>query len=161
MTVEVRPTSRACLATRSALAALGLLLLPCSCISASYVRATSGSPLDETAVGSIEPNVATLGDCLTALGAPELVWQSDGSKIKLAYAWTDTVDWGLSVSWSLQQFASVQLSLDSVDFESESIVFEFGHDLRLEQISRGYLWELAPSAQATSAGQRLVNNTPR
>lgn len=144
---------------RCTIAALGVL--SSGCINFQYARDRTGAPVDPAAVETIAPGSASLGECLRALGAPDWVWPSDEGQINLAYAWTDSHDWGVSVSWSLERFVSIKTSFDSVDFESKSVVLAFDPNLQLTHVSQGFLYDIAPSAQASTAAGRLIRNTPR
>lgn len=148
-------------ALRTAVACVAVGCLLPACISFNYVRSQVGEPVPDAAVAPLKPQSATLAACLAQLGAPDLVWPTDDGMVNLAYAWTDTLNWGLAASWSVVRFAPVRVDFDSVDTEVKSVVLAFDADLRLHHISRGYLWDLAPSAQQSSAAGRLMRNTPR
>ncbi|MCA8941698.1 MAG: hypothetical protein KDB80_03990, partial [Planctomycetes bacterium] len=81
--------------------------------------------------------------------------------INLAYAWTDASDWGISINWTLTRFVSLRTSFDNADFEAESVVLAFDESLALHHISRGFLFDLVPSAQESTAAGRMVQRSPR
>ncbi len=145
---------------RSLLSCLLLLALT-SCLSMNFVRTRFGEPVADASIAKMESGPQDLTSCLAELGAPELVWTSEDGNMRMAYAWSDVFDWGFSVTFSFNQFVQISGALDSVDHRVHSVVLAFDEDLQLVDISRGYLWDLAPSAQASNPAFRLLNNTPR
>jgi hypothetical protein len=122
------------------LAIIALLLLG-SCISANYVRFSTGEPVGDEELEGLRPGNSDLGACLAQLGAPHLVWQASDKSIAMAYAWLDQGDWGVGLSYSLEQFVSVRLSYDSSAILTEAAVLIFDQNLQLIAVKRGLLSE--------------------
>lgn len=139
-----------------------LALAACtSCISFNYNHRSIGEPFDEDALECVVAGTCDLATCLDALGAPELVWPAEDGMIHIAYAWIDSDDWGISASWSFDRLVSLKTSFDGAYFEAQSVVLAFDHELRLDHISRGYLFDLVPSAQNSTAARRMMRRAPR
>jgi len=122
--------------------ALTALLLLNACISANYVRFSTGEPVPDQALEGLRPGEVGLGSCLAQLGAPHLVWEAGEGSVAIAYAWLDQGDWGVSIGYSIQQFVSVRLSFDSSALLTKAAVLIFDRDLVLVSIERGLLSEL-------------------
>ncbi len=118
-----------------------LLLLLGSCISANYVRFSSGEPLSDEELQGLTPGKSGLGACLEQLGAPHLVWQANEDSMAMAYAWLDQGDWGVGISYSLAQFVSLRLSYDSSSVLTQAVVLIFDKNLQLIAVKRGLLSE--------------------
>lgn len=124
--------------------AAALALLCTSCLSLRFDRDRVHQPIDEAAIGSLEPGRADLADVLDRLGAPTIVWPSLNGRVVMAYAWLDQCGLGLSVSATLHRSASARVRWDSEDLEIPAIVVELDPELRLQVVRRGLLRDLVP-----------------
>ena len=124
--------------------AAGVVLLCTSCLSLRFDRDRVHQPIDEAAIGSLQPGHADLADVLDTLGAPTIVWPSLNGRVVMAYAWLDQCGLGLSVSGTLHRSAPARVRWDSEDLEIPAIVVELDPELRLQVVRRGLLRDLVP-----------------
>jgi hypothetical protein len=124
----------------------GALLIPLvtltSCVTFNYVRFRTNEPIPPTTLAELIPGLSSLGDCLSMLGAPEIVWPSEAGKINIAYATIDAVDWGLSVNYSFDRFVSTGIEIDATDQRIAAVALLFDENLLLFSIRRGFLRDL-------------------
>ena len=82
-----------------------LCSLLCGCVSLNWSRGNVNEPIADAALASLRPGEADLTQCLSTLGAPNLVWEYKIDGLALAYAWVDSGGWGAGASYSFFRYA--------------------------------------------------------
>ena len=142
------------------LALATLLWLP-GCISFNVVRFRENAPVPAERLDTLRPGHSGLREALQTLGGPQIVWPSLNGDVVLAYAWQDRVDWGLSVSYSLEQFVNASASWDAEDSAIEGAVLIFSPDLELRSVEIGQLRSLLTFPPDQDPALEALSNTPR
>jgi hypothetical protein len=128
------------------IALLLLALAPAGCVRLQYTHAHVGEPLPPGIENELRIGTDRLGDCLRRLGAPTLVYGDEIEGISLAWAWTHVEGWGLNVSYSFSDFASVSASYDDDGTETWGLFLTFDADLVLRSLRRARLSEVAAAS---------------
>ncbi|MFT7535446.1 MAG: hypothetical protein ACI9S9_002729 [Planctomycetota bacterium] len=138
---------------------LGLLtlLLP-SCVTGEYGQKTVNEPVDLQLLREFQVGQDDLGSCLAALGAPVDVREygvaSDGtSGMALVWYWSQQIGWGLQVSGSVTEDASVSFEFDWAGTDLPGCVLWFDRDLKLTGYREGLVGELLPKRRRPSAAE--------
>lgn len=118
------------------------LLLLNSCITGTYTSFSMNEPVRHEDMAKLRPGESNLGDCLAALGAPTRIWNAGENRIALAYTWVGQGNWGISLSYSFNQFTSARLSYDSVETLTHGVVLILDQHLRLISMQRGLLTQI-------------------
>lgn len=107
-----------------------LLLLPwlCGCVSLNYEAASEQEPVAEDRHAGIRPGTSRMQECLTGLGAPNLVW-----------AWYADSGWRLRFSYSVQRFANLSIAYSEEGLHFNGLVLVFDRDDRLVEKRTGHL----------------------
>ena len=122
-----------------------LCSLLCGCVSLNWSRGNVNEPIADAALASLRPGEADLTQCLSTLGAPNLVWEYKIDGVALASAWVDSGGWGAGVSFSFFRYApAASFNFDSSDDDRNGVVLLFDEGLTLESVRRGRLSELLP-----------------
>jgi hypothetical protein len=119
---------------------LAVLLTVTGCLG--YVRRRIDEPLPAQRLEALQPGSTDLATALAALGAPNEVFEYQGSGAVLIYAWEDTDDWSLDLSVPLARGANARFELDLTATDRPGAVLWFGADLRLLRWQSGRLGEL-------------------
>jgi hypothetical protein len=124
------------------------LLATAGCVTGSYNHVSADEPIADERVAALAAGKATLTDCLSALGAPNRVFEydvgADGrSGAALLWYWRDQSGWGLDVS-SGDESLPGSVSFESVAGELPGYMLWFGPDLVLERARRGTVGDLVP-----------------
>lgn len=132
--------------------ALALLwLLSCaqasSCISLSWERKLSETPLDTERVEALALKTSTLQQCLASLGAPLHVWELADGQFALAYGWRNNRELGIGVSLPVSQDQTANFDYDEITQHTRGYVLFFDAQLRLIERRAGMLNEIAPGAR--------------
>lgn len=132
-----------------------------SCVNVNYTRSRSNEPVPDAAFEAMRPGETTFAQVLEQLGAPAIVWPSLNGDVVLAYAWLDSSDWGISLSWNFERFVSARFEWDSSHEEIPAVVLQFDRDLELQSVKKGLLRELAPEVAAGDPGLQALQDAPR
>jgi hypothetical protein len=124
-------------------ASSALALLLSACISGEWWRENREAPTPESALDGLRPGHADLADCLSTLGAPLRVWEYRGNGMALAYGWYDQTAWGFTVTIPAQEYVEVSFEYDHGNLDVPAVLLLFDTDLRLLEIRRGILREIA------------------
>ena len=127
--------------TRVTVATL-LLLASCS-ISAHYDRDSREEPISVEQTSPLVPGRSELSACLQQLGAPTDVWECREDCVAIAYGWQDQAGWGFSAGFVFRGGASASYRWDSVALDVPGVVLLFDESLKLTQLRRGKLIEIA------------------
>ena len=118
------------------------LLFCGGCVRFNYQRISSGEPVHPHLLSRLQTEGTTLGDCLRTLGAPTIVFSSDGdSTTTLAWTWLNEL--GVSVRASYP-FAEVRAASPNFTFEGnvadmKGVIAIFDRDWQLVTIRQGHL----------------------
>ncbi|MCC6671383.1 MAG: hypothetical protein IT458_10000 [Planctomycetes bacterium] len=118
-----------------------LLLLPwlCGCVSLNYEAASEQEPVAEDRHAGIRPGTSRMQECLTGLGAPNLVWPLTGGRYALVWAWYADSGWRLRFSYSVQRFANLSIAYSEEGLHFNGLVLVFDRDDRLVEKRTGHL----------------------
>lgn len=136
---------------------LGLLpLLLTSCVTGEYGQKTINEPVDLQLLRELKVGEDDLGSCLAALGAPidvrEYDVASDGtSGMALVWYWSEQVGWGIQVSGSVAEDASISFEFDWAGTDLPGCVLWFDRELKLTGYREGLVGELLPKRRRPSA----------
>ena len=119
-----------------------------SCVTGSYDRVRFNEPIEPAMVEALLPGTADLQSCLTALGAPNRVFEYQvdadrNSGLALLWFWRDAAGWGVDVSVAVDD-ASASFEYASQAADLPACVLWFGSDLRLERARLGTIGDLLP-----------------
>jgi hypothetical protein len=115
-------------------------LLP-GCFSLEYNRMNVGEPVADATLQALRPGRDSLADCLSALGAPELVYEHRTTGVALLWFWKETAGWGFEVS-SPSDDVPASLTLELEGSELPGCMLWFGPDLVLERWRQGTIGDL-------------------
>lgn len=132
--------------------ALAPLVLWCcaslpSCVSLSWERKLSETPLDKERVEALALNTSTLQQCLASLGAPLHVWELANGQFALAYGWRNNRELGIGVSLPVTQDQTANFDYDEITLHTRGYVLFFDDQLRLIERRAGMLNEIAPGTR--------------
>lgn len=133
-----------------------LSLLLASCVTGEYAQNTINEPVDLQLLRQLKVGQDDLGSCLAALGAPIDVREydvlSDGtSGMALVWYWSQQVGWGIQVSGSVAEDASISFEFDWAGTDLPGCVLWFDHELKLTGYREGLVGELLPKRRRPSA----------
>lgn len=140
---------------------LAMTLALGGCLSFNVVRFRENAPVAGERLDGLVPGRSRLEDALELLGAPQIIWPTLNGRLVMAYAWQDRIDWGLSLSYSLDWFAQASASWDAEDSEIQGAVLIFSPDLELRSVEIGQLRSLLPIPPDQDPALRALSNTPR
>ena len=114
------------LVTPSLLLAALALAAP-SCAGVRFHKERNGFPADVEAAATLEPEIATLDECLALLGAPRDVEIANGPEHErvLTWAWSKTKGWGFFVSVPLSDMFNASLDYDQADYGTDRLRLVF------------------------------------
>lgn len=117
---------RSSAAAPAALLAALALIAP-GCAGLSFRQERNGVPLNVRMAYTLEPEVATLQDCLAVLGAPREVEPSNGPTNGqiLTWAWAEKTGWGFFFSLPLSDLLNASLNFDAADSGTQRLRLVF------------------------------------
>ena len=132
--------------------AVALLCLLGGCISVNFNRARGFEPVTEDVLLGLRDQNADLAACLATLGAPNLVHELPGGGMALAWAWIDSMGWGIQGSISFRG-VGISADYDAERRDFEGAVLFFDGSLRLVKVERGLLRDFlqAPERRPAAA----------
>ena len=123
-----------------------VVLLCAGCVTGSWQNEHRFMRPPPGSIGSLEPRVHDLEQCLDRLGAPLFVYETpDG--FALAYGWFESRDLGASVSVPVSEAANASFSMRDIDGRMKGLVLFFGPQTELLLIQRGPLRDLTAGAE--------------
>lgn len=121
--------------SRLLVAALGLLG---GCVSVNFDRTRGLEPVSADVLLDLRESRADLTMCLRRLGAPSHVHELPDDGMALAWAWIDSLGWGIQVSVSLRG-VNLSADYDAERRDFEGAVLFFDREQRLVKVERGLL----------------------
>lgn len=118
-----------------------------SCISLSWERKLSDTPLQPERVEALALKTSTLQQCLASLGAPLHVWELSDGQFALAYGWRNNRELGIGVSLPVSQDQTANFDYDEITLHTRGYVLFFDAQLHLIERRSGMLNEIAPGAR--------------
>ena len=115
------------------------------CVSGGWGRTMRYAPVDEGALGALEPGKTDLAQCLSAFGAPLWVWEQPapgGDGAALAYGWYKERGFGVRVSVPFGEHYSGSFDYDQADRRMKGLVLFFDQDWKLLSWRTGLLRDL-------------------
>lgn len=130
-----------------------LLTLPLTgCLRFGYGVTHFEAPLDQAALHGLRPGVDDLGSCLQKLGAPNHVFEYQGSGLAIAWHWSDGSDLDLDISYSFsKELSSASFSLDLDDLSIPGAVLWFDADWKLLSWREGNMRDIASGLRRRTA----------
>ncbi len=121
---------------RRPLVALACLLG--GCVSVSFDRSRGFEPVADAVLLELREGKADLAQCLRRLGAPVHVHELPDGGMALAWAWLDSLGWGIQVSVALRG-VNLSADYDAERRDFEGAVLFFDGEQRLVKVERGLL----------------------
>ena len=153
----LRSQLRACGRAGLGLAAVASLA---GCVQFGFWRFRDNEPIEDDVLATIRPGETSFGDCLTRLGAPQIVFESLDGDVVIAYAWQDEISWGLSVDYSFTEFAQASLSWDLANRQIPGVVLIFDQQLELLYVKRGFLRDMLGVPPDEDPALRALRDNP-
>jgi hypothetical protein len=117
------------------------------CVSVNFERTRGFEPVADDILLELREGHADLAACLRCLGAPNLVHELPGGGMAFAWAWLDSLSWGIQVSVPVRGF-NVCADYDAERRDFEGAVLFFDAAQRLVKVERGLLHDfIQPSAR--------------
>lgn len=125
------------------------MLVLAGCVTGEYGQQTINEPVDLQKLRSLQVGQDDLTSCLAALGAPVDVREYDvapdgSSGMALVWFWSQRVGWGVQVSGSVTEDASVSFEFDWAGTDMPGCVLWFDRDLKLARFREGLVGEMLP-----------------
>jgi hypothetical protein len=139
----------------AAAAVAAAALLASACVTGSYDHLSINEPLPAGQLAVLRPGEHALTDCLTALGAPNRVFEYRvepdlTSGMALLWIWRETRGFGVQVSGAYKE-VSGSFEYDDSATDLEGCMLWFDRDLVLERWRRGLVGDLVPGQKRPSA----------
>ena len=125
------------------------------CVTGEFAQVTINEPIDVERLHALQPGKDDLTSCLAALGAPVDVREyrvgpDRASGMALVWYWSERVGWGVQVSGSVTDEASVSFEFDWAGTDLPGCVLWFDRDLVLESYREGLVGELLAARRRPS-----------
>ena len=108
------------------------------CVSVSFDRVRGLEPVADEVLLDLREGKADLALCLRRLGAPSHVHELPDGGMALAWAWIDSLSWGIQISVALRG-VNLSADYDAERRDFEGAVLFFDREQRLVKVERGLL----------------------